>query len=558
MSTRQRSWALPVVICAAFLAAVPTAAHADAGPLTWIGCISDEEINSAPDCNETARGMTNAAYSAVSPDGRNVYVSARFADAIAVFNRNRTTGELTQLKGQQGCISNEANPVEGCSLTPALDSPGAIAISQDGNFVYATGTASYSIVVFRRDSKSGALTEAGCYVADGTGTMIWPSCQATTALRSPIGLVLSPGGENLYVASSGLSAILAFSRNPETGALTELACTARTTGVGCSTTQSALNETTWVTVSSDGRNVYAAARLSSAVVTFSRDPATGVLTPMGCVSGNDGYRQEPGCEAGHGLEYVQTVAVSPDGLDLYASATDSHTVASFRRDPATGMLTQSGCVSDFTDGAGTCEGAAGLSLPLGIAITPDGEDVYTGSFGYGSVASFERDAATGLITQYGPCFSLSDPDCGEPVPGLDRAGFATLSPDSRHLYVNAPNSSTISTFSRTSSSTAPAIETARARAGGRGIPISLTCPPTADGGCIGHLAITVPRGPAAGVAFKHPAYDLLAGAGGTVKVAPKRKDEKLPKHFKALVVAAGNLPGDQVIGQSRYVVVTAP
>src|ERR1700712_3738491 len=42
---------------------------------------------------------------AISPDGRNVYVAASGSNAIAVFDRSRSTGALTQPKGKRGCVA---------------------------------------------------------------------------------------------------------------------------------------------------------------------------------------------------------------------------------------------------------------------------------------------------------------------------------------------------------------------------------------------------------------------------------------------------------------------
>jgi hypothetical protein len=43
---------------------------------------------------------------AVRPDGQHLYVASR-GNAVAVFVRNARTGELTQLRGVAGCISDD-------------------------------------------------------------------------------------------------------------------------------------------------------------------------------------------------------------------------------------------------------------------------------------------------------------------------------------------------------------------------------------------------------------------------------------------------------------------
>ncbi len=52
-----------------------------------------------------ARALARPSSLAISPDGRNVYVTAAGSNALSVFARNRRTGALTQLQGERGCLS---------------------------------------------------------------------------------------------------------------------------------------------------------------------------------------------------------------------------------------------------------------------------------------------------------------------------------------------------------------------------------------------------------------------------------------------------------------------
>jgi len=51
------------------------------------------------------RGLAGAATVAISPDDAFVYVGTRAGDGIAVFARNTTTGDLTQLSGTDSCVN---------------------------------------------------------------------------------------------------------------------------------------------------------------------------------------------------------------------------------------------------------------------------------------------------------------------------------------------------------------------------------------------------------------------------------------------------------------------
>jgi sugar lactone lactonase YvrE len=100
-------------------------------------------------------------------------------------------------------------------------------------------------------------------------------------------------------------------------------------------------------------------------------------------------------------------------------------VIAFARSPS-GLLTQvplpDGCRSDFTEGSLECDAALGLQSPNGIAITHDGQNLYTASFGDGAVAAFTRDASTGFFEPLGVCLAAADPACQATEP-LDHAGF---------------------------------------------------------------------------------------------------------------------------------------
>src|SRR6266700_3825973 len=95
---------------------------------------------------------------AVSPNGRNVYVASSASNAIAVLTRNPSTGRLTQALGPAGCIA--AGGAGGCASGVGLDGPNSVTVSADGENVYATSFRSSSIAIFQRNPSTGALTQA--------------------------------------------------------------------------------------------------------------------------------------------------------------------------------------------------------------------------------------------------------------------------------------------------------------------------------------------------------------------------------------------------------------
>jgi DNA-binding beta-propeller fold protein YncE len=108
----------------------------------------------------------------------------------------------------------------------------------------------------------------------------------------------------------------------------------------------------------------------------------------GCVS-EDGTGP---CADGRALNFPSRLTVSPDGKSLYAAVQSSNAVAHLNRNATTGALTQpagtAGCVSET--GAGPCANGHALSGPLGVGISPDGKSVYVASFDSYAVSLFKR------------------------------------------------------------------------------------------------------------------------------------------------------------------------
>jgi 6-phosphogluconolactonase (cycloisomerase 2 family) len=277
-------------------------------------------------------------------------------------------------------------------------------------------------------------------------------CEPAPAMAGANMPAIAPDGRHVYLAATDSNAVVVFERNGRSGALTPLGCVAHPTTAaanGCTAVAGLLGAYA-VTTSSDGRNAYVAAPRSSAVVAFLRDPVSGSLTAVGCWSGDRGYRQDPDCSAARSIEYAQWVLASRDGRNVYVSATDSHTIGTFRRSPDTGALRQlpgrRGCLRDRGYPTTTpCREAVGLALPMGTALGRRGHVLYATEFGYGTVTTYRRDTRTGALRQFGPCLSASDPRC-RPRGSLAGAGHLAVTRAGKHLYVVAPASNAVSTF----------------------------------------------------------------------------------------------------------------
>jgi DNA-binding beta-propeller fold protein YncE len=342
-----------------------------------------------------AHGLHGAQAVAVSKDGKSVYVAARGDSAVALFHRDVKTGHLTQDAGTQGCISETG--ADGCATGRGLTGAYDVAVSPNGTSVYVTGLGGDSVAVFHRDLKTGMLSQdagaSGCVSATGAD-----GCAAGRGLAGAAGIAVSPDGKSVYVSAAVDSAVAVFRRNVKTGLLSQDAgpagCVSETGAGGCATA-SGLAGAADVVVSANNKSVYVAALTSSAVVAFTRNPATGVLTDQRCIAqgGADG------CDAGHGLDDPIALAISPDGKNVYVasftgvSAAYHGAIAILQRSTTTGVLSQGGagapaCMSEPASGG--CAAGQALANATDVAVSPSNNSVYVVSMHYGGVAAFDR------------------------------------------------------------------------------------------------------------------------------------------------------------------------
>src|SRR5437867_3646496 len=138
-----------------------------------------------------------------------------------------------------------------------------------------------------------------------------------------------------------------------------------------------------------------------------------------------------------GLGGATGVAVSPDGRNIYAAGEVDDALAVFHRDSATGALT---FVEMQKEAVG---GVDGLTDAYGVAVSPDGASVYVASKRGDALAVFSRDAVSGALT-----FVQAKLDGKGPVNGLDGAEGIAISPDGAYVYVAGRNDDSLAVFSR--------------------------------------------------------------------------------------------------------------
>ncbi len=178
-----------------------------------------------------------------------------------------------------------------------------------------------------------------------------------------------------------------------------------------------------------------------------RDELTQLPGSAGCV--RDASAADPNCpDVAAGLNGALSVAVSPDGRNVYVASINVGQVATFSRDPSSGALSQlpgaAGCVQDVhAQPDSSCPGTArGIHGARWVTVSPDGRNVYVTSPVADSVAAFARDQRSGALAQLAgddACVrdvNQLDPvksDCPRTVDGLKYPRSLAISPDGTNV-----------------------------------------------------------------------------------------------------------------------------
>jgi DNA-binding beta-propeller fold protein YncE len=268
-----------------------------------------------------------------------------------------------------------------------------------------------------RETVVGSLTQLpgrlGC-LSDGKGGKA--VCGKARALKGPgpgVGsraIAISPDGRNVYVAASASDSIAVFDRDPITGALTQPqgkgGCVASVVGkakgaVGCGLAVGLIGPDS-VAVSPDGRNVYATSRSGSSITTFVRNRKTGGLRQLPpSASGCVSGLPIPTCTTGRALKWPDVVVVSGDGKNVYVGDFAGNAVVSFSRAGKAGALTQlPGTAGCIAEGAiEGCAPGTAMNHIEGMAINNSGTAVYAASPFSSAVDVLYRERSTGALSQ---------------------------------------------------------------------------------------------------------------------------------------------------------------
>ena len=332
--------------------------------------------------------LTGAGGVAASPDGLNVYVAAPTDNAVTVFFRDMDTGLL----GFGQALKHDQPGLDG------LSGADLVTVSPDGKTVQVTGSS--ALVVFSRDAVTGHLAHLQTF-KNGAGI---------SGLSATEGVVITADGKNLYLAAMGSNTLTAFARNPDSGSLA-LQTAYDKTQPGFE----GLSGVRRLAASPDGDFLYLGGQ--GALVTATRDGETGGLAPVATL--------ENGQYGALALDDARHLALSQDGNSAYVATFSDHALV-FDHDQQTGELSP---VQDLKDGQ---DGVDGLNAAVGVAVSPDGANVYFAANYDHSVATFQRDPDSSELTY----LQVLKNGLGG-VSGLGEPNGLTVSPDGANVYVAA-------------------------------------------------------------------------------------------------------------------------
>ncbi|HET9049418.1 MAG TPA: beta-propeller fold lactonase family protein [Chiayiivirga sp.] len=301
--------------------------------------------NSAP-----VSGIEGAVDLALSVDGRNVYVAGQTADAISIFARDPLTGTLSW----KGKVVNGELGVQGIGGISSL------AVSPDGQHLYAGAASGDSVAVFNIDAGTGML---------GWSSVIRQSDAGVNGLNEVTDLAFNDDGSVLFVTARANRSVTALRRNDTSGALT------------------------YITSIEDGQVGVTASLLSPSTLTVSGDRVVvadeqgDAVNLLRFVDGDTPAFELDEVLAldADGTDFTQSprsLVFVPDQARLYIGSATSNQLRLYSLLAGTAQLLET-----YDDGSLS----TALTTNSSLALSPDARQLYATSLADGQIATLARE-----------------------------------------------------------------------------------------------------------------------------------------------------------------------
>lgn len=197
---------------------------------------------------------------ALSPDGSHLYVAAGCRTAATCSFGHDGPGSIDVFaRDVSGGLQLLQTLSDGIDAVDGISNLVSIALTADGEYLYAAGYGDGSIAAFRRDVLAGTLTPAGVAPL---------ASESFSPIASPRAISISPDGKHLYLLA--YRAIAVFARETLTGRLSLSSVTADDEKTA------AFDSLRAIVTTPDGSLVIVGG--SEGLTFFRRDPSSGALT----------------------------------------------------------------------------------------------------------------------------------------------------------------------------------------------------------------------------------------------------------------------------------------
>ena len=331
--------------------------NAQTGEITYRGAFKESGDSAIEE-------LAGADFVTVAPDGTQVFVGSRWSPyGLVIFDRDTLTGEITYSGTFQEFFED----------TYGLDGISSVALSSNSNQLFIASEHSNSLSILDRDADTGKLTYRDIF-QDGINDIY--------GLEGPSSVAISPDDRQVFVTGEWSNSLVVFDRDANTGELTYRAIYED----GINDVDGLYNPTS-VTVSSDGSQVFVTAISDNSLVIFDRDQSSGELM----------YRTmfKDGSDNIDGLGHALHVTTSLDGKQAFVAAPADGALTIFDRNTTSGDLTYRSMFKDGTSSSNNLDGN-GLEWAKSVVVSPDGTQVFVA--GISSLVIFERDITTSELS----------------------------------------------------------------------------------------------------------------------------------------------------------------
>ncbi|MCG8672947.1 MAG: beta-propeller fold lactonase family protein, partial [Pseudomonadales bacterium] len=308
-------------------------------------------------------------------------------------------------------------------LIDSLRGVSSLAISPDGNYLYAASYYDDAVTVFAVDRWEAQLSLVQTWTEDN---------EIITHFDALTSITLSPDGRHLYVASLGDEAITVFQRDTDTGALSFVEVLTEDGIDSYNNTVDGLSNLfglglKGLSFTPDGKHLYTANSYSGHAY-FSRDPLSGKLKFLG-------NPDLPGR-----LSHNNT-ATHPNNKIVFTTDTLNDAIHVFHRDILSGELTHLQTIEDDVE-------ATDINSPSFLTLSNDGRFLYVTAADDDAVSVFIINENTGLISLIETLVDGGTDRFGKSISALEGASYMTLSVDNSYLYVLSKADDGVTVFKR--------------------------------------------------------------------------------------------------------------